>query len=50
MAARCRERFATDPSPLTATVEPSLPAPQTTVDAEDVGTALPQETVEAPAT
>lgn len=50
LAARCRERFATDPSALAGTTEPSMSEPQTTVDTADVETAIPQENVEAAAT
>jgi hypothetical protein len=50
LAARCRERFVTDPSALTATEEPDLPEPRTTVDTAEVETAIPQQNVEAAAT
>ncbi len=50
LAARCRERFVTDPSALASTTELSTIEPHATVDTADVETAIPQETVEAAAT
>jgi hypothetical protein len=45
LAARCRERFAADPTALTATAEPDTPEPEATVDTAEAET--PQENVEA---
>lgn len=50
LAARCRERFATDPSPLTAAGEPGLPESPATVDTAEAESAIPQEIAEAAAT
>lgn len=50
LAARCRERFATDPTVLLGTAEAETAEPLTTVDTAEVETAIPQENVEATAT
>jgi len=55
LAARCRERFVTDPTVLTNTVPtgsaaPTLPEPPMTVDTARVETVVPQGNLGAAAT
>lgn len=50
LAARCRERFATDPTTLSGSAELSPPEPPTTVNIGDVESAVPQESLDATAT
>ena len=49
LAARCRERFVTDPSAPADTTDPNATEPRA-VDTAEVETAIPQENVEAAAT
>jgi hypothetical protein len=50
LAARCRERFATDPTILTSTAEPGPQEPPTTAHTGEVETVVPQESLDTTAT
>jgi hypothetical protein len=43
LAARCRERFAADPTVLSATADPDTAEPEATVDTPEAETVMPQE-------
>lgn len=50
LAARCRERLATDPTAFTGTADPETQEPQATVDTTEAESTTAQENIEAAAT